>query len=63
MAAERGATAYELRTEITLAKLMQQQNNLDRAQTVLSQRLASFTESNGTRDVLRAEALMKDLSK
>lgn len=63
MAADRGAMAYDLRASISLAKLMQREDALEQAQSLLASKLDWFKEGKQSRDYCKAESLLQQLER
>jgi predicted ATPase/DNA-binding winged helix-turn-helix (wHTH) protein len=62
IARAQGARSWELRTSITLARLWKAQGLTLQASELLAAVLAKFTEGTGTRDVVRANTLLQEIT-
>jgi predicted ATPase len=58
-----GAKAWELRTSMSLARLMKKQGRRDEARTLLADIYSWFTEGFDTADLLDAKSLLDELSR
>jgi predicted ATPase/DNA-binding winged helix-turn-helix (wHTH) protein len=62
VARRHGALSWELRTAITLARLWKSQGLTAEAAELLATVLGQFSEGSGTRDVVRANTLLQEMS-
>jgi predicted ATPase/DNA-binding winged helix-turn-helix (wHTH) protein len=62
IARRQGARSWELRTSITLARLWKARGLTSQASELLTTVLSEFTEGAGTRDVVRANTLLQEVT-
>jgi predicted ATPase len=61
LAKEINAKAWELRTSMSLARLLTSQGHADDARTLITESYSSFREGFDTADLLDAKCLLEDL--
>jgi predicted ATPase len=62
VARRQGAKSYELRTAVSLTRLLKRQGKTEKARTLLSEIYGWFTEGFDTADLQEAKALLKELT-